>query len=119
MQKCILRGSVSDWQIAGMAERNYSTDPSFDAPSNDGIQVRDSSGDPKAPLFRIRSTGRGLCVERRLMIRGRREFTAYAAFQDEASFFRWCDGDAAALRHPHLHQRLRRVAEDAFHGGAR
>ena len=112
-----MRGSVANWQIACMAEGNHSTNPSIDAPSNDGIQVRDSSGDPKAPLFRVRSTGRGLGVERRLMIRGRREFTAYAAFQDEASFFRWWDGDAIALKHPRLHQRLRRVAEYAFHRG--
>jgi hypothetical protein len=68
VQKCILRGSVSDWQIACMAEGNHSTNPSIDAPSNDGIQVRDSSGDPKAPRFRVRSTGRGLGVDRRLMI---------------------------------------------------
>jgi len=83
---------------------------------NQATQIWEGPGSVGAPAYFLRMTGSRLCVERSVALRGRREFTAYVCFQDEAAFQNWCDSDIAAVARPNLRQRLRRAAETFFDG---
>jgi hypothetical protein len=82
--------------------------------SDEATLIRETSCDRDAPSFSLRRTWRGVCVERRLALKGRREFS-YVSFENETTFARWCESDKATLAHPHLHLRLRRAVKDILY----
>ena len=114
MQICILHKHAPRWQIRQMDASHRSIRAHAGPRTDDATQIREASTEVGAPVFSQRRIGGGLCVERSLPLRGRRVFTAYVSFNDEATFQRWCNSDFAALAHPHLQDRLRRAAQTAF-----
>ena len=64
--------------------------------------------------FELLHTGPHLCVERRVSLGPRLEFTCYASFVSEEAFSSWSAKDHIRLTHPHLHHLLLRAARDVF-----
>lgn len=64
--------------------------------------------------FELLHTGPHLCVERRVALAPKVEFTCYASFVSEEAFSKWSAKDHIRLSHPHLHHLLVRAAADAF-----
>jgi hypothetical protein len=64
--------------------------------------------------FELLHTGPHLCVERRVAVAPKVEFTCYASFGSEEAFSKWSAKDHIRLTHPHLHHLLLRAAVDVF-----